>query len=341
MEPITTAALIAGAASAVSQGGQAVAQGKMNRKTRQWNEKMYGIQRQHALEDWDKQNAYNSPVQQMARFKEAGLNPNLIYGQSSDAGAVRSTNVQSWNPDTPNVASIGNTVGDTIGQYMDIEMRQQQIANMEQSRKNAEVDNSIKSLDVLLRGAMLEKNQFQNAHQKELFDAGMAKLVQSTTLLSEQSALTKAKWRGEYLNQGIATRSDARNEELHSFNKRLKDAQINNLNTSSIKNHAELGRIAAQIANIAQSTDLSKKDLELLNSNLSRNTPVLDKLIVEFADGNMSEDEVSTVLKKIAGLKLNEQADIRKIFDAVKFFKGTKTPTPKPFPGKVAPRNRP
>lgn len=31
----------------------------------------------------DKQNAYNTPASQMARFQAAGLNPNLIYGQGS------------------------------------------------------------------------------------------------------------------------------------------------------------------------------------------------------------------------------------------------------------------
>ena len=42
---------------------------------------------------WQMQNAYNDPSQQMARLKKAGLNPNLIYGQSvsgatGQAGAV-------------------------------------------------------------------------------------------------------------------------------------------------------------------------------------------------------------------------------------------------------------
>jgi hypothetical protein len=31
---------------------------------------------------WQMQNQYNDPAQQMARLKKAGLNPNLIYGQS-------------------------------------------------------------------------------------------------------------------------------------------------------------------------------------------------------------------------------------------------------------------
>lgn len=51
-----------------------------NAKNRQW-----------ALQDWERQNKFNAPKQQMQRFKEAGLNPNLIYTQQNTAGAVRST----------------------------------------------------------------------------------------------------------------------------------------------------------------------------------------------------------------------------------------------------------
>jgi hypothetical protein len=51
-----------------------------NAKNRKW-----------ALQDWQMQNAYNSPAQQMQRYKEAGLNPNLIYKQTNEAGAVRTT----------------------------------------------------------------------------------------------------------------------------------------------------------------------------------------------------------------------------------------------------------
>lgn len=33
--------------------------------------------------NWEDQNAYNTPAQQMARYRAAGLNPNLIYGTGS------------------------------------------------------------------------------------------------------------------------------------------------------------------------------------------------------------------------------------------------------------------
>lgn len=40
------------------------------------------------LEMWNMQNAYNSPQQQMQRLKEAGLNPNLVYGNGAVGNAA-------------------------------------------------------------------------------------------------------------------------------------------------------------------------------------------------------------------------------------------------------------
>lgn len=42
------------------------------------------------LEQWNRENAYNSPSAQMSRFAAAGLNPNLIYGDSGAALAANS-----------------------------------------------------------------------------------------------------------------------------------------------------------------------------------------------------------------------------------------------------------
>lgn len=39
-------------------------------------------------ENWNMQNEYNLPVNQLKRFMDAGLNPNLIYGQTNTAGDV-------------------------------------------------------------------------------------------------------------------------------------------------------------------------------------------------------------------------------------------------------------
>lgn len=48
------------------------------------------LQDRYNMKYWNLQNEYNSPVAQMQRFREAGLNPNLIYGQTNMAGDVGS-----------------------------------------------------------------------------------------------------------------------------------------------------------------------------------------------------------------------------------------------------------
>lgn len=42
------------------------------------------------LQQWNRENAYNSPIQQMARLRQAGLNPNLVYGNGTTTQSASS-----------------------------------------------------------------------------------------------------------------------------------------------------------------------------------------------------------------------------------------------------------
>ncbi|UPW36462.1 DNA pilot protein [Sigmofec virus UA08Rod_7382] len=53
-----------------------------------FNRKQESRQYHRQTEFWRTQAEYDSPANQMARFKEAGLNPNLIYGQSNTSGSL-------------------------------------------------------------------------------------------------------------------------------------------------------------------------------------------------------------------------------------------------------------
>lgn len=49
-----------------------------------YNKALAAQQNQYNIDMWKMQAEYNSPQAQMQRFSEAGLNPNLIYGQGSN-----------------------------------------------------------------------------------------------------------------------------------------------------------------------------------------------------------------------------------------------------------------
>lgn len=55
--------------------------------TNRANREMQREANEHNERLWREQMEYNSPVNQMARFKQAGLNPNLAYGDNGNAGA--------------------------------------------------------------------------------------------------------------------------------------------------------------------------------------------------------------------------------------------------------------
>jgi len=82
------------------------------------------------LEMWNRQNEYNSPTAQMDRYKKAGLNPMLIYGQGT-ASAGQATTLPKYQAPTAkyDYAPSGNIPG-MLSQYQDFRLRQAQIDNL-------------------------------------------------------------------------------------------------------------------------------------------------------------------------------------------------------------------
>ena len=100
-----TAAIIAGAATAAAAGTNAIAQGKLNRKNRRWQEKMYNkqvvdrradaeaqVQRQKELAEWA-YNKFDSPAAQRAANAAAGINP-FVEGSSIQPAQVNPGSAQ-------------------------------------------------------------------------------------------------------------------------------------------------------------------------------------------------------------------------------------------------------
>jgi hypothetical protein len=73
IDPVTGAVIVAG----VKELGGFIQQGMQNRARRREADKAYRREKAMIAE----QNKYNAPVQQMQRFKDAGLNPHLMYSQ--------------------------------------------------------------------------------------------------------------------------------------------------------------------------------------------------------------------------------------------------------------------
>ena len=87
----------------IGEGINAISNLFTNKAQKKTALEMYDRQRTDALADWNRQNDYNTPKAQMSRFKEAGLSPHLIYGQTNTAPAVRSSDTKMPNFTAPQI----------------------------------------------------------------------------------------------------------------------------------------------------------------------------------------------------------------------------------------------
>jgi len=109
------------------------------------------------LEMWNKQNEYNTPTAQMGRFKDAGLNPNLIYGQGNPGNAVQIPKYQAPTVNYDYSRTVPNYL-DTLSTFQDIKNKQSQNDIMQQQIQGLVLDNIYKSDTLPNRKSLLSAN---------------------------------------------------------------------------------------------------------------------------------------------------------------------------------------
>lgn len=97
---------------------------------------------------WQKTNEYNSPAMQMQRYKDAGLNPHLIYGQGNNGNASMAS---APNQEQVDYQKGSAQFGDAIMSYV------------AQRKQQAEIDNLKKASDVM-DADIIKKEQKHRVH---------------------------------------------------------------------------------------------------------------------------------------------------------------------------------
>lgn len=290
-------AAIAGGASLLGSGLSAGAQGKMNRASRQFsqeqtdaawgrNQEAWGMQNEyneglwakqnqynedvwHKMNSynegrWDIENAYNSPAAQMERFKAAGLNPNLIYGQQNSGGAVNAATMQSdtqgkadmapaqrgeWNPKAPQF-----DFGGIATAFSDTRMKAAQTNNLEKQGELITAQTANTLAQTALSGTTREGHEISNKHAgfKYEQDYGLREVSAEAareTLRKLSAEATGAE--GEYGNTEINALK-GRAEERHSMSMKEATQRILNMKTQ----------------NKREMTEADLKELDLIYKNI-------------------------------------------------------------------------
>ena len=125
-----TTSLLSGLFGAAQQSRnidkQIAAQREENERTREYNLSLARQQNAWNIDQWNRENAYNSPQQIMARLSAAGLNPDMIYsGGASNFSAASSPSLTAGAPavsaDMSNLALkpiVGNVLQQSLQDSM-------------------------------------------------------------------------------------------------------------------------------------------------------------------------------------------------------------------------------
>lgn len=155
---------------AILGAGASIYEGYQNRKQAKWNVKQqqqFALNQSKAQREWDlamwhKANEYNSPREQMARLKGAGLNPNMIYGSGSATGNTSTATPSYSKAKTPNFLSIPapaiSKMSSALAAYQDFRMKESVI-------KGKDISNNIGSVEALWAGLNASK-KYQISHRK-------------------------------------------------------------------------------------------------------------------------------------------------------------------------------
>lgn len=136
---------------------------------------------QRSVEMWNMQNLYNSPEAQMNRFKEAGLNPHLIYGQGSAGNASSPPQYQPANLqykyEAPAYGAAVNSVVPTL-MAVGTWMQNMRLSEAELESKKTNTEKSRQLIDFLVQKNPMAINEIENRlslfpYQQQMQQAGV------------------------------------------------------------------------------------------------------------------------------------------------------------------------
>jgi len=279
------APLIAGGASLLGGGLNAVSTAQENARSREFAYMMYQRQFADNIGLWNMQNAYNSPSAQMERYRDAGLNPRLIYGQANTAGGLQAPSAHSPNFTPPR---WGDMVSGGAMSLLD------QMYNMEM--KSAQVDIARAQHDVLVQEAMQKVANIADTRattQRRMFDLDFESELRSTSADARKAMLRQLQ-----TNIDLSVRKDIR-EQIQSATSvneavdRMRTAAEHRLTQriQRAKTAEEMRTLKVDRERILQQIGLLKKegiikrlDADLAKQNIRPGDPLWSRWMVQGFD---------------------------------------------------------
>lgn len=273
---------------------QIAAQKEENQKNREWNLNLAKQQNQWNIDQWNRENAYNTPAAQMARYKAAGLNSDLIYGQQNLSAASPEMTAGDGSQPT-DVSNLANkaTIGDMVSQAAATRLTNAQAKLAEsqankvdeeaegQGYQNEILKSDAKFRDALNSGTVQLNNMSLKVSEKgmQLTDEQIGKIRKECAQIDqsiEQSRATVSEIRQKISNlktdQAISRLRYLMDAKLNeaTIKKLASECNLNYIQAKSIikKLPYELANIEADTNSKNASADLSRAHIRDINNSI-------------------------------------------------------------------------
>lgn len=147
----------------------------------QWQQQENDKAYQRSLNMWNLQNEYNSPTQQMARIRAAGLNPNLVYGNGvtgNSSGSTPQYEPAKFNAPTMQAYRGWNLgISDAISQFLAYRTAKAQVDNMEAQNSLIRQQTATEATKQANIAASTSRSEFDLNIAKELRDVSVSSAI--------------------------------------------------------------------------------------------------------------------------------------------------------------------
>jgi len=278
MDPITVGLIVAGISTLV--GGavgwkNAKSQQQINQDNIDAQKAAAEQEQKYNLENWNRENAYNHPEQQMARLRQAGLNPNLVYGRGADAtaGSINKTSVNAPNLQAPmyDVSPLQGAINSGLQAY-----NQTRATTASVDQTNSTI--ALQAKEANLKQAELTKKAAETANLQQDY---------ATKLKLQDYLVKKAELENVNLDAftKIGIQRNEREQLMNASDLKLKAQDLLNKKTEWLLNHQKYATTQYEQQKLQAEID----NLKVMNGNL-RSEGVVKQFEADMAKKGISKN---------------------------------------------------
>lgn len=253
------------------------AQSDENQKTREYNLQLAEKQNQWNREQWNLENAYNSPTAQLQRLKEAGLNPDLVYGGGISNTSTSSPQMTSGAPATPmdwSALAGKKSIGDSVQQSLQNQLTKAQIDNINADTEKKGGETSLLADEKQFRAAIL---------QGEIEERNIRIKLHGATIDEKVQNVAESQMRVQEMQQCVSE-SVARIEQMHK-----------NYDLDKLRYALEKARTDAQVSDYASQCRLRSSQKKQIDD-------LLEKMLTSYDDAHEAHIENVGILRAERGI---------------------------------------